>query len=178
MSDFCRDNDRPCLAPTTTILPAGGSGKKSLPLATMAVAEGTKVVLLVDNDRAGRGTVTLLNRELPGAVATVRTHEDSEQTDRELEDLFAPSTFVQLVNVSHSAVAGYKPLQTEELDVNKPICDAIKDRFVANGLGAFQKMRPAMEIQKRRELNEIPDVTTLDQFGNLFERLNEALKQS
>jgi hypothetical protein len=37
---------------------------------------------------------------------------------------------------------------------------------------------PAMEIQKRRELNQTPDDTTLDQFGELFERLTEALKQS
>ena len=44
----------------------GGSGKKVLPLATMAVTEDTRVVVLVDDDRAGSDTVALLERELQG----------------------------------------------------------------------------------------------------------------
>ena len=178
MSDFCKDTDRSHLTPATTILPAGGSGKKVLPLATMAVAEDTRVVVLVDDDRAGSNTVALLKRELPGAVPIVRTHEEGAQTGRELEDLFTPAKFVDLVNTSHADVDGYTTLELSSLDLSKPICDAIAERFTAEGLGTFQKMRVAMEVHRRRELRQLPDDATLETFANLFDRLNEALRRS
>lgn len=176
MSDLCRDTNRAALSATTTILPAGGSGKKMLPLAAMAVAEKTKAVVLVDDDKAGRSTVTLLEKTLPGAVPSVRTHDEAQQTNRELEDIFAPAFYLDLVNVAHADVDGYKPIALKDIDLSEPICNAIEERFKSEGLGKFQKLRPAMELQKRRELGELPDETTLDQFASLFARINHALK--
>ncbi len=175
MSDFCRDSSRAALSATTTILPAGGSGKKMLPFAAMAVAEKTSVVVLVDDDKAGRNTVTLLEKTLPRAVPSVRTHDEAQQTDRELEDIFAPAFYLGLVNAAHADVDGYKPIEIRDIDLGKPICNAVEERFKANGLGKFQKLRPAMELPKRRELGESPDDVTLDQFAALFARLNGAL---
>ena len=144
----------------------------------MAVAKNTKLVVLVDDDTAGRGTINLLEKELPGAVASVRTHDELAKTDRELEDLFAPSTFVDLVNASHTAIKGYVPIRVEDLDSTKPICDAVQDAFRTAGLGDLQKLRPAMEIQKRLQVGKVPDKETLDRFGALFKRLNDALDAS
>jgi len=62
MSEFC--NGKKHLSETTTILPAGGSRKKMLPLAAMAVAEKTQAVVLVDDDSAGEDTVKLLEQTL------------------------------------------------------------------------------------------------------------------
>ncbi len=175
MSDFCRDSGRSTLSATTTILLAGGSGKKIIPLAVMAFAENTSVVVLVDDDKAGRSTVRLLEKILLGAVPIVRTHDEAQQTDRELEDIFAPAFYLDLVNSAHADVSGYKTIEVKDIDVAKPICNAIEDCFKANGLGKFQKLKPAMELQKRLELGETPDDATLDQFAAVFTRLNEAL---
>jgi predicted ATPase len=175
MSAFCRAKGLTALSTTTTVLPAGGSGKKMLPFAAMAVAESTRAVVLVDDDKAGRSTVTLLERALPGAVPLVRTHDEAEQTNRELEDVFAPAFYVDLVNASHADVAKYTPIELKDIDLSKPICNAVEDRFKASGLGKFQKLRPAMELQKRLELGSEPDEATLNQFASLFDRLTDAL---
>ncbi len=175
MSDVCRATQRNALQPTTTVLPAGGSGKKFVPLAAMAVAEKTKAVALVDDDKAGNATVRELDKALPGAIVTVRTHEEDAPTNRELEDLFDPKLFLDLVNASHSSVSGYKAIKMAQIDPHAPICDEVQRLFTATGLGDFQKLRPAMELGKRLELNELPDDKTLDAFSALFRRLNEAL---
>jgi predicted ATP-dependent endonuclease of OLD family len=175
MSEFCRDGGLTTLSTSTTVLPAGGSGKKMLPFAAMAVAESTKAVVLVDDDKAGRSTVTLLEKALPGAVPVVRTHEEAEQTNRELEDLIAPAFYVDLVNASHADVPNYKPVDLIDIDLTKPICNAVEERFKANALGKFQKLRPAMELQKRLELGSKRDDETLGRFASLFGRLNDSL---
>ena len=178
MSEFCRNAEQTALSVSTTILPAGGSGKKMLPLAAMAVAEKTKAVVLVDDDGAGRGTVALLEKTLPGAVPSVCTHEEDAVTGRELEDLFAPGFYIELVNDAHADVIGYTPIESGDVDTAKPICNAIEDTFKTKGLGKFQKLRPAMELQKRLEAGEAPDEISLAQFADLFDRLTKALKKS
>jgi hypothetical protein len=177
MSEFCRETERTTLSTATTILPAGGSGKKMLPLAAMAVAEKTKAVVLVDDDKAGRSTVTLLEKTLPGAVPSVRTHEEDEETGRELEDLFAPSFYLDLVNASHSEVPGYTAIKLGDLDLAKPICNALEETFKTKGLGKFQKLRPAIDLQRRHEAGEKVDDTSLDQFAALFDRITKALRK-
>ncbi len=175
MSNFCREAGKTALAETTTILPSGGSGKKMLPFAAMAVSEKTRVVVLVDDDKAGRDTATLIEKTLPRAVPVIHTHAAEKPTGLELEDLFSRDYFVQLVNGGHSDVKDYKPISPEELNEKKPVCDAVKEAFKAHGLGDFQKFRAAIELQRLHELETPPDDETLDRFADLFERLNSAL---
>lgn len=178
MSELCRAAGRSCLSPATTVLPAGGSGKKMLPLAAMAVAEKTKAIALVDDDKAGRDTANLVQGTLPGAISIVRTQEDVEPTGLELEDVFSREMYLELVNAAHASVPNYKPIDIGELDPAKPICDAIEASFRANGLGKFQKLKPAIELQKWIDLEKDPDSVTLDRFAALFDRLRAALAQA
>lgn len=178
MSERCRETKRNCLSATTTVLPAGGTGKKMLPLASMAVAERTKVVVLVDDDSAGRSTSSLLERTLPGAVTVVRTHEQTTQTGLELEDLFARDYFLDLVNSAHKDVSGYGGISTADLGSESSVCDAVSAAFKAKGLGDFQKLRPAIELARRVETGEDVDDVSLDQFSELFGRLSAALAKS
>lgn len=175
MSALCAKNSLDALSSTTTVLPAGGSGKKMVPFAAMAVAEHTKVVVLVDDDKGGRSTTAELEKVLPNAAPIVRTHEEGTETSRELEDIFAPEFYLELVNASHKDVKNYQPIGINDIDSNKSICDTIQDQFKKNNLGAFQKLRPAMELQKQLELGNSPDKLTLDRFATLFRRLNKAL---
>jgi hypothetical protein len=175
MSSFCRDVGLTALDEKTTVLPAGGSGKKMLPLVALAASEKTKAVVLVDDDNAGRATERAVVKALPGALQVVRTHE-GDNRGLEIEDLFDRTYYVELVNDAHRDVANYSFLAESELDDDKSICDAVDAAFVARNLGEFQKLRPAIELQRRLELGERPDEGSLEAFGELFSRLNDALK--
>jgi energy-coupling factor transporter ATP-binding protein EcfA2 len=175
MSSFCRDARLTALDEKTTVLPAGGSGKKMLPLAALAASEKTKAVVLVDDDKAGRATEKAIVKILPGALQVVRTHE-IENGGLEIEDLFDRMYYVELVNDAHRDVANYSLLEESDLDNDKSICDAVDAAFKARNLGEFQKLRPAIELQRRLELGERPDERSLDAFSELFSRLNGALK--
>jgi hypothetical protein len=94
---------------------------------------------------------------------------------RELEDLFSIDQYLNLVNASHADVPGFAPIKASGIDSSTPICDALKKEFAKQGLGGFQKLRPAMELQRRLELGEAPDDETLAQFAVLFGRLNSSL---
>jgi hypothetical protein len=176
MSDACAASGRTSLGTGVTVLPAGGSGKKMIPFAAMAIAEKAKVVLLVDDDTAGRGTLKLIDSQLPDAVPCIRTHEEETQTNRELEDLFNPEYYLELVNASHADVDNFKALSIGDIDTVDPICDELKAKFKAVGLGDFQKLRPAIELQKQRELGNAPDDASLDRFAELFGKLKQGLK--
>jgi len=67
--------------------------------------------------------------------------------------------------------------EARTIDPTKPICNAIAERFKAAGLGSFQKLRPAMELQRRLEANSPPDGETLANFAGVFTRLTDALKK-
>lgn len=178
MSSFCDSQNLTHLrTPLISVLPAGGSGSKMMPLASMALAESTKVVLLVDNDKAGDSTQKILDKVYPGLIPLVRTHNGPNEKNLELEDLFERSFYLQLVNDSHHAVAGYSAISLSDLDNTLPICDAMKKRFKEIGLGDFQKMLPAIELQGRLERNLIPDASHLDKFANLFTRINAAFDE-
>lgn len=176
MSTACQRADGAALADNVTVLPAGGSGRKMVPLVALAASEKTRAVVLVDDDKAGRDTEKLLGKVLPGAIAIVRTHDEAEQTGRELEDLFDRSYYVTLVNDAHRDVEGFAPLKTSGLDKTKPVCDAVEEAFKDQGLGRFQKLKVALELQGKVELGETPGQRSLEAFSALFSRLNSALK--
>lgn len=131
----------------------------------------------MDDDSAGRTTETLIQKTFPDAIPIVRTHQEAEPTNRELEDLFEPEYFLGLVNDSHREVKEYTPIELTDIDLSKPVCDEVARVFKARKLGGFQKLRPAMELQKRRELGESPDKETLGRFSELFDRITAGLKK-
>lgn len=176
MSAFCRKAGKAALPETTTVLPTGGSGKKMLPFVGLAASEKTKAVVLVDDDKAGRDTAAMIEKTLPGAVAVVRVSEENGQTNHETEDLFDRAYYVGLVNDAHRDVPGFKPLRPEDLDPNLRTCEAVEAAFKTAKLGKFQKLRVALELGKRVELNETPDGLSLENFAELFTRLNDALE--
>ena len=177
MAEECRRAKLDAISIDTTVLPAGGSGKKMLPFAALALAEKASAVLLADDDAGGRSTVKEVEKAFPNAIAVVRTHEEDAPTELELEDLISRSLFIELVNESHKDVPKFTALVDGDLDASLPVCDAVESAFTKKGLGKFQKLRPAMELQRRVEAEIPPDQETLEQFAGLFTRLNAGLEK-
>ncbi len=174
-STFCESQNLSSLKESSvSVLPAGGAGSKMLPLASMGLAESTVVVLLVDNDKAGDSTIKLLEKTFPGLVPIVRTHTLDTEKGYEIEDLFERNYYVDLVNKSHETITGFKKFTATDIDETLPVCDAIKKHFKNVGLGDFQKMLPAIELQGRLERGEIPQAADLTQFAQLFDRINSS----
>ncbi len=178
MSSQCSDKNKTPLNPLATILPAGGSGKKILPFAAMAIAEKTKVVVLVDDDRAGKETIAILEKIFPNAVNVIKTHDQGSESGFEIEDLIDPTIYIELVNISHANITNFKPIDPTAYVVGKPICDFLKGEFKKQKLGEFQKLNVALELQNQYNKGIYVNEITLDQFSNLFERLNTALNNS
>jgi predicted ATP-dependent endonuclease of OLD family len=178
MSAFCKTKGLSHLSDDVSVLPAGGSGKKMLPLATMAVAGNTKAVVLVDDDKAGRETIGAIASVLREAVRVIRTHEEALPTDREIEDLLDVEYYVELVNSSYAGVPGFTKIDSSDVDTTKPIVNEIAAQLKSMKIKGFQKTRPALELHRRSVEDDIPPIEVLNPFSSLFDRINEALKSA
>jgi hypothetical protein len=178
MRAFCRDAQKDSLGDDVTLLAAGGAGRKMLPMASFILGERARGVVLLDDDRAGHEARRAIEGQFSDLVPIVFTNPAATRTaDRlEIEDLFDREYFIDLVNDSYSSVAGFTNLASSDVDPAKSICDAIKEVFDTRGIGGFQKLRPARQLQVRVTLDEKPpDDDSLNAFAELFVRLNAAL---
>lgn len=160
-----------------TVLVSGGAGKKMLPLSSFVVSEKTLGAVLLDDDRAGHSAKREIERHLGEHVPIVFTRTPGASPSGEsIEDLFERAYFVDLLNDAYADVATYGMVNATDLTPDKPICEAIDEVFEARGMGGFQKLRPARELQTRVRLGQRPpDQATFNAFADLFERLNSAL---
>jgi len=132
-----------------TITPAGGAGKVSY-MAALLTSEELTVLVLLDDDRAGRETHTdLVKSKLVRDSAVIFVTEgfpDPKPTEADIEDLIDPSVYTDLVNHTYSSELAGKALA---LNMSIPrIVKRYEQAFSAVGL-AFHKTRPAREFMSR-----------------------------
>jgi hypothetical protein len=132
-----------------TITPAGGAGKVSYMTALLSSEELTVLVLL-DDDRAGRETRDELvkNKLVRESAITFVTEglPDPKPAEADIEDLIDPAVYTQLVNHTYSTELAEKTLN---LNANIPrIVKRYEEAFAALGM-EFHKTRPAREFIKR-----------------------------
>ena len=178
MRAFCRDARKTTLGDDVTLLPAGGTGSKMMPMASFILGERARGAVLLDDDRSGHEARRAIEKQFSDLVPIIFTNPAATRTPTglEIEDLFDRGYFVELLNDSYASVDAFNDLSVGDLDPDKPICDAIKTVFEARGIGGFQKLRPARQLQMRLQLGEKePDAGSLDAFAGLFDRLNNKL---
>ncbi|MET4608770.1 hypothetical protein ABIB90_008278 [Bradyrhizobium sp. JR4.1] len=128
-----------------TITPAGGAGKVSY-MAALLASEDLKVLVLLDDDRAGRETqkdivTNKLLRET--AILFVSEGFDPKPSEADIEDLIDPVTYDKLVADTYKV-----ELKGKKLVLNAKIPRIVKryeEAFKALGL-EFYKTRPAREF--------------------------------
>jgi predicted ATP-dependent endonuclease of OLD family len=130
------------------LTPAGGAGKVSY-LAVLLASEELNVLVLLDDDRAGRDTQKdLVTNKLlrDTAILFVTEGFNPKPTETDVEDLIEPAVYDQLVADTYKT-----ELKGKKLTLNAKVPRIVKryeEAFEAEGL-TFQKTRPAREFMAR-----------------------------
>jgi energy-coupling factor transporter ATP-binding protein EcfA2 len=132
-----------------TITPAGGAGKVSY-MAALLTSEELTVLVLLDDDRAGREThADLVKNKLMRESAIMFVSEgftDPKPIEADIEDLIDPAVYSDLVNHTYQKELAGKTLA---LNTNIPrIVKRYEEAFAAASL-EFHKTRPAREFMTR-----------------------------
>jgi energy-coupling factor transporter ATP-binding protein EcfA2 len=132
-----------------TITPAGGAGKVPY-MAALLASEELKVLVLLDDDGAGRDARTDLvkNKLLRDSAVMFVTEgfDDPKPVEADIEDLIDPAVYTDLVNHTYSKELAGKSLA---LNPNIPrIVKRFEEAFAALGM-EFHKTRPAREFMSR-----------------------------
>ena len=177
MSELSRRLSASHLGGDVSLVPVGGSGNKSLPIVAFAISESATVVVLADNDKAGRSSQKTIRTRFRDMIPVLRVHRDSKTTDCELEDLFDADFYLDLVNEAHSYLEGYRPISSSEIREDISICDAIQEKFDEQGLGEFQKLRAAL-VLKTIITDRVFSAAELGGFPGLFIEIEESFRRA
>ena len=158
--------------------PIGGAGKLST-FATLLGANKLDVAVLVDSSTKDTGAVRRLrdNGQL-GANSLIEISEITGAADADIEDLFEPSFYLQLVNHAYAKELA-APITVSDLNPHDPrIVGQVQAYFQDNNIagGRFNHRRPAATLL-REQANLVPSIAsvTLNRAEQLFQRLNALL---
>ena len=163
----------PALPEELTITPAGGAGKVSY-MAALLASEDLKVLVLLDDDRAGRETQKdiVTNKLLRDtAVLFVTAGFDPKPAEADIEDLIDPTIYERLVANTYKAELKGKTLA---LNPNIPrIVKRYEEAFKELGLDFF-KMRPAREFMSLVGTDPANALTadSMKRFQAIFEEIS------
>jgi hypothetical protein len=178
MTIYCRNGGKDCLDEDVTLHPAGSAGAKMLPAVSRIVgAATTKGVVVLDDDKKGHEAERAIKKVFGDLVPIVRVvNAGSKPTEKEIEDLMSRSYYLDLLNTSYQGrVQDFEPITEDDIS-DGPIVNEITAIFKKRKYGGFQKVYPARELQVRLQADgHPPDQETLDNFAELFDRINAAL---
>jgi hypothetical protein len=163
----------PALPEELTITPAGGAGKVSY-MAALLASEELKVLVLLDDDRAGRETqkdivTNKLLRET--SILFVTEGFDPKPSEADIEDLIDPTVYDKLVADTYKT-----ELKGKKLTLNAKIPRIVKRYEEAfKGLGIeFYKTRPAREFMSLvgSEPAKVLTAESITRFKAIFKELS------
>lgn len=156
-----------------TITPAGGAGKVSY-MAALLSSEELTVLVLLDDDRAGRETYAdMVKNKLVRDTAVVFVSEGFQQSkpiEADIEDLIDPTVYGDLVTRTYAKELAGKSLK---LNPNIPrIVKRYEEAFEALGL-VFHKTRPAREFLSRMGTDpaSVLPAASASKFSELFKTI-------
>ena len=157
-----------------TITPVGGLDKVATFVALIGAQSGMNIAALVDYQHKDRQTIESLYKRKLLAKRQVLTFADFVDADEaDIEDLFDPDFYLQLVNGEFGASA-----QLVDLPTRSPrIIARLKEYFVAYPLpngAAYNHYRPARYMMENLGTIEVPK-STLVRFAKAFATLNKLL---
>jgi hypothetical protein len=154
--------------PTDLVLmPVGGAGKVSY-MGALLSSQELNVLILLDDDRAGRETFEDLvkNKLIKATEITFVTEAfDIPPREADIEDLLDPQVYGTLVNDTYKSELKGKSVT---LNPNVPrIVKRYEEAFEAVGL-TFNKTRPAREFMSRMTTDPSKVLPVYSQFEKLF----------
>ena len=174
ISGILQASEREGLHSDWTITPVGGLDKVSTFVALIGAQSGMNIAALVDYQHKDRQTIESLYKRKLLAKRQVLTFADFVDADEaDIEDLFDPDFYLQLVNGEFGASA-----RLDDLPTRSPrIVTRLKEYFGASPLpngAAYNHYRPARYMMENLGTIEVPR-STLDRFAKAFATLNKLL---
>ena len=179
LSDAAETDGRTGLDTQWVKTPIGGAGKLST-FATLLGANKLNVAVLIDSSTKDTQAVKRLrdNGQLT-ANGLVEIREFVGAGDADIEDLFEPDFYLDLVNRAYAALLP-NPITTADLNTNIPrIVHQVEEYFRQHGIanGKFNHYKPAaVLIREQAALIPRLSAATLDRAERLFIRLNALIK--
>lgn len=175
VSEYFADRGMICLNKAITLTPAGGAPKVPFMVALLSSQE-LNVLILLDKEKEGESTKAgLLKSKLMREENIIFASEafgENKNTEADIEDLFEPEVYEDLVRESYAV-----ELKGKTLKPNKQIPRIAKRIDVAlNDLGiAFQKTRPTRLFLKKMATTPEKYITTecAKRFETLFSTINQ-----
>ena len=179
MSDILESARRVHLRNEIVIVPAGGATRTIL-LASMYQSQGLCVAVLLDADREGKlsyGSIT--KRKILRSQKVLLLNEACGRTeDMAVEDVFSESFYLGFVEKTYRKELNEREIDKITLSPGNPlIVNKLECFFKENGLGSFNKSRPARAILTelgKDNIDMLPE-ETIKNFETLFEKLNKAI---
>jgi hypothetical protein len=177
LSVACEAEGKTSLDPRWVIVPVGGIDKIASFLSLLG-GQNLNTSVLIDASGSG-DQQRIKNMQETGHLSKhdlIRITEFTGTTAADVEDLFEPGFYLQLVNPAFAQRLA-KKLTVAELGAGDPrITKRIQAHFDQNSLGHFSHLRPATHLLREQAtlLDKIPE-KTLDRAAGLFERINKNL---
>lgn len=179
LSDAAETGGRTGLDPQWVKTPIGGAGKLST-FATLLGANKLNVAVLIDSSTKDTQAVKRLrDNDQLAANGLVEVREFTGTGDSDIEDLFEPDFYLDLVNRAY-ATALPNPITQADLNTNLPrVVHQIEDYFRCHNIagGKFNHYKPAaVLIREQATLIPLLSAATLARAEQLFIRLNALIK--
>ena len=177
LSAACEGASRTALDPRWVIVPVGGVDKIASFLSLLGGQNLNTSVLI---DASGSGDRQRINNMQEtghlGRHDLIQVNEFTDTNAAEIEDLFDPAFYLQLVNGTYGQSLGKELSEAELANGDPRIARRIQAYFDRNGLGHFSHLRPATHLLREQAalIDQIP-VATLDSAAKLFDRINSNL---
>ncbi|MGW5742402.1 ATP-dependent nuclease [Amycolatopsis sp. NPDC003861] len=180
LSDALTDLGRTGLDPRWVKTPIGGSGKLST-FVTLLGANKVDVAVLVDSSTQDVGAVKRLrdNNQLAKS-GLVEISEFTQTGDADIEDIFDPAFYLDLVNRAYARELGGTTISLADINAKDPrIVRQVEQYFRNTGVagGRFSHLKPATTLlREQTALAPALGQATLAKAESLFVRLNGLLR--
>jgi len=180
MSGILESIGRTGLDSKWTITPVGGSDKVPTFVALIGAQKGLKIATLIDFQKKDQQTIeNLFKKKLLNKNYVVTYADFTGTAEADVEDLFEPSFYLDLVNAEFGPNLA-NPIAETDLDAHLPrIVVRLEKYFAANPMTEGVKLshfRPARYLTENSgTLAATIPAATLDRYEKVFERLNRLI---
>lgn len=175
LSDQLKANGRQGLDERWVIVPGGGISK--LP-AFLTLFGANKMTVAVLTDSSQDNTAVIRELREAGklyAAGIVQIGEALGRAEADIEDLFEPAWYLELVNTAYQGLLAGNPVALEELPDDQRLVRRVERAFAARGLnnGRINHFSPAGALLRSKAPS--PATSVLDGAEKLFAAINAIL---
>ena len=166
------------LDPRWVTIPVGGAD--NLPTYLSLLGDGyANVAVMMDVTPKSKACLKDINER--AGSSRVKTVEVAKIRDADLEDLFPPELYLELVNDAYGAKLPRELTMSVISGPNPRIAQRIQTLFERDNIdgGRFDRYRPAVRLlQRHHELRDRLDDSAIERAASMFDRVNNLLPAS